>query len=175
MRRAALCWLLLTGCDTSAQAVCDLECECEHCSDLEHDLRCAGHAWRQDVAATYGCEDKFDSWAECVEANGKCNDRTASFTTHATGSCNAGQPTNYGCISSADCTAVFGAGASCDGNVCLTKLCANVGNACQSDVDCVQGVDLCSEEADALYACQNEASAVNPFIPPSTSSEQPID
>ena len=170
MRRATLCLLLLTGCESSAQTVCDLVCECEHCSDLDYELTCAGYDWRQDLANTYGCEGQFDAWASCVEGSGKCNERTASFTTMAIGSCSGSQATNYTCTAHVDCTSVFGAGATCEGTQCNTRLCASTGIPCQSDVDCVQGVDLCSEEANTLYTCQNDASAVNPFLP-SPSSE----
>jgi hypothetical protein len=58
------------------------------------------------------------------------------------------------CMTAADC----GGNESCEGGMCVRRVCAGDGSTCQSDSDC-PGQDRCASERDALSGCIDDSSA----------------
>ena len=156
------------GCESSAQSVCETMCECEHCNDYEEEARCGQLEWEAEVAEAYDCTSKFESWASCVEDNGSCDEKDATFTTNERGSCSGKGETGLDCSLDPNVCAGIGGGASCEGGTCKYRACAGSQGpnppACSSDSDCGFGPDRCAETRTALVECQAEASEVNPFL-----------
>ena len=160
--------VLSGGCESSAENVCELVCECTHCNDFEEERSCAHLEWQADVAESYDCTSEFDDWAKCVEDNGRCNEDEASFTTHEVGSCSGQGETNLDCTLDPSVCAGIANGATCEGGTCKYRACAGQPGpnppACSSDADCGFGPDRCAEAHDALVKCQADASEVNPLL-----------
>ncbi len=68
------------GC-SRAQVVCDLVCECEHCSDEDEILTCQQYATTEDVADAYDCGDAWTTLSVCLEEQGRCDEKEARFST----------------------------------------------------------------------------------------------
>jgi hypothetical protein len=68
------------GC-SRAQVVCDLICECEHCSDEDEIKTCAALSTREDVADAYDCGDAWSTYTLCVEEQGTCDEKDARYST----------------------------------------------------------------------------------------------
>jgi len=68
------------GC-SRAQIVCDIVCECEHCSDEREILVCADYATQEDVADAYGCGDAWNTYTVCIEEQGTCDANEANYST----------------------------------------------------------------------------------------------
>lgn len=174
-----------TSCKSQAATLCDLVCDCRHCSDLDRDLTCAGYGAQQDVANAYGCESQWENWASCFEDNGECNEETATFSTQGTGSCSGQRDLGIACTDNTQCT---GPGQpTCQSGTCVARVCAGETNTgmmcmtnadcpipgsvcrgtcflqggafCQSDSDCPQIEDRCGEQAASLAQCQRDASS----------------
>lgn len=67
------------GC-TRAAALCEIICECEHCSDQAKATTCGDLAIAEDVAASYDCTAKYELLANCVEQRGTCDEKEAQFS-----------------------------------------------------------------------------------------------
>jgi hypothetical protein len=143
--------LVVAACDRS-DALCDLVCECEHCNDVRSKHECASGDRDQDFAAAYGCADEWDAYADCVEDNGRCEDRQASFTTRVSGSCSLPQSIPTGCTRDADCQP-YTPNATCAGGSCTYLTCADGGGFCSDDSDCPNGEDLCRVTHIDLLTC----------------------
>lgn len=61
------------GCG-QAVTVCDLVCECTHCSDRAEDACIINVDRMIETAAAYDCTEDFDKYVECIEKDGDCND-----------------------------------------------------------------------------------------------------
>jgi hypothetical protein len=62
-----------TGCAGRATEICDLQCECEHCSDAEYE-RCRINVNEGlDVADAYDCTDEADRLYQCAIDSGHCH------------------------------------------------------------------------------------------------------
>jgi hypothetical protein len=72
--------LAIGGC-TRAMVVCELICACEHCNDQAKIEACNQLGTAEDVAAAYGCSDKWDAYTVCVEARGTCDEKESRFST----------------------------------------------------------------------------------------------
>ncbi|MDI1447508.1 hypothetical protein [Polyangium sp. 6x1] len=69
-----------SGC-SRAQVVCDLVCECQHCSDEDEVKTCEQYATRETVADAYDCGDAWTTYTVCVEERGTCDEKEANFST----------------------------------------------------------------------------------------------
>ncbi|MDI1483301.1 hypothetical protein [Polyangium sp. y55x31] len=69
-----------SGC-SRAQVVCDLICECEHCSDENEVQTCGQFATQEDVADAYDCGDAWTTYTLCIEEQGTCDEKKAQFST----------------------------------------------------------------------------------------------
>ncbi|TKC95875.1 hypothetical protein [Polyangium fumosum] len=68
------------GC-SRAQVICDIICECEHCSDESEIQTCEQLATQENVADAYDCGDAWVTYTTCVEEQGTCNETDARYTT----------------------------------------------------------------------------------------------
>lgn len=156
MRKILACmvWLvplaLTPSCGGRAERVCDVACDCEHCSDLAKDYRCELAHTAQDVAEVYGCEEEWDEYAECYEKQGECNVEDASYSTQQPGSCSGTVDSMMPCMVDADCNGI--PGATC-ATTCQYRACAGNQSPCNSDNDCGGGIDRCEEQGRRLNAC----------------------
>ena len=67
------------GCGTQADELCDIQCECERCSDRRWD-ECGIDANAQaDQAAIYGCQAEYDEFIECAIDDNDCDDNSFSI------------------------------------------------------------------------------------------------
>ena len=69
--------LVLLGCNSAEENLCDDKCECEGCSDLDYDRCLAGYDEDERQAEFWGCEDFYDDWFDCRDATWYC--RGADF------------------------------------------------------------------------------------------------
>ncbi|MDI1483299.1 hypothetical protein [Polyangium sp. y55x31] len=67
------------GC-SRAQVVCDLICECQHCSDQDEIMICARYSTLEDEADAYGCSDAWTAYTICIEEKGTCDETTLEFS-----------------------------------------------------------------------------------------------
>lgn len=75
LRLAALLPLLAfaPACGGPVKEICDLECDCESCSDDGYD-KCIDDGNRiQDDSEDAGCRSEFEAYSECVKGNHSCN------------------------------------------------------------------------------------------------------
>lgn len=142
------------ACSTTADNLCALECECEHCNDYTEDATCILAQFQQDQAENYACDAAYEAWAVCVEEKGVCDAKEASFSTRSKGSCSGSQMTGQMCMNNGDCN---GFAESCVGGNCVMTTCAGNNNPCQDDFDC-QGNDLCDDARQGLNECIANAS-----------------
>jgi len=148
------------GCGTQADTMCDLLCECEHCNDYDEDLECIRFHAQEDAASTYECADEWEKYATCYEDKGRCEETEANFTLSSGGSCSGQQPVGVSCVTDPDCNVGGGVDATCQGGMCVIRVCAGNGGPCDRDEDC-PGVSLCQSQEEALYECVIAASAHN--------------
>ena len=64
--------LFLAGCPGRAVEWCDLQCDCEHCSEHEYEKCVIDVNEQLDVADAYGCTDQADRLYECAMDEGHC-------------------------------------------------------------------------------------------------------
>lgn|GEM_PF-2782531 len=148
------------GC-SSAQSVCQLICECQHCSDRTEEFTCAELEAQQASAEAYECGEKWEALLTCVEEKGTCNEKEADFTTRESGSCSDTQDIGGSCSTNADCQqgGGFPGNVTCSAGVCKVSVCTGSSSPCTSNDDCMgQGDDLCENEAEALENCIDAAS-----------------
>lgn len=160
LRRPALLTpvlLLLPACDSLQTTLCDLQCECEHCNDLDHDLLCERLDWMRDVSASYDCEEQWEDWGGCVESEGTCDEVAARFSTEQPGSCSVQEDSGFPCDSSADCSSM-GPTYACDQGTCWTSACAGTNDPCTHDSDCPTAQDRCEVQRAVLSTCLTAAS-----------------
>lgn len=69
----------ILGC-TRAASVCDVVCECEHCSDQTKIVYCNELQTQADVAQAYGCGEKWETYAICFETRGECDANTSRYS-----------------------------------------------------------------------------------------------
>ena len=50
-----LALLAAPACSGQPGTLCDLQCECEHCNDVEEDVTCEAYATQRDVSEIYDC------------------------------------------------------------------------------------------------------------------------
>jgi hypothetical protein len=150
------------GCSSQAGAICSLECECEHCNDIEESVSCESAETQAEIAEAYDCLSEWEEWATCVEEKGECNEDDAQFSTQEPGSCNASMDSGFPCTSDAECEQL--GSDSCEEGTCRIRVCAESGNQCTSNEDCPTGEDRCQSEQDALTECQDDASDASGFF-----------
>lgn len=148
---------------TRADDICSLVCDCTHCNDEDEDRTCEYLNRQQDMAAVYGCEAAWESWAECVENKGTCIEESATFTTSEVNRCGSFVDLQIPCSGDAECSAQ---GAFCNNGSCMRRACnADPQNqTCTTDSDCPQGEDLCLDMLNSLADCERTASGVNYFF-----------
>jgi hypothetical protein len=156
------------GCDTPAGTMCDLVCECEHCSDQDEDARCLQLEKEENVAEVYDCSKEFEALATCFEENGTCDEKAASFTTSELGSCTAKGDFMLDCELDPNVCSTFGNAAFCEGGTCKYTACAGDFGpnppVCESDSQCPLGKDKCVDAREDLLTCEQDASEVNPRL-----------
>ncbi len=64
--------LAATGCGASGADLCDLECECEGCSDYEREECIDDFDDAARDAEHEGCEDELDIYLSCLDDTGEC-------------------------------------------------------------------------------------------------------
>lgn len=64
-----------------AQVVCDIICECEHCSDENEVQTCEQLATQEAVADAYDCSDAWSTYTTCIEEQGTCDEKEARYST----------------------------------------------------------------------------------------------
>ena len=76
MRSIALLTLALAtlGCGPSEEAVCDLKCDCEGCSDSEYDECLDKYDDELRAAEREDCVDDWDELMACRDDTGFCKD-----------------------------------------------------------------------------------------------------
>lgn len=161
---------LVLGC-SAEQQLCSAVCDCEHCNDYREEIYCAQLDSNADIAAEYGCDEKWSDYVDCVLEKGECKEKEANFSTEEPGTCGAAQNVGASCMSNADCAPWDGA--TCNSGQCVQRTCSgSSGYPCQTNDDCPGGQDRCQEKLTALYECQSDASehggvtGVNPGNPP---------
>ncbi len=148
--------LMTTSC-SSATAVCEAVCECEHCNKYQELAQCRSSEKAEAVAEAYGCDDKYAAVADCILAKGKCDEKEANFSTVGAGTCSS-TPTGSSCATDADCNG----GDTCVNTMCVEQRCNGSGSSCSTNADCAgEGADLCADERDALNNCVDKASGKN--------------
>lgn len=151
--------VVLAASCSQVDAICDLVCDCEHCSELEESARCEALSLDQEIADIYGCGSAWGTWAECVETKGECRDDDATFTTRELDYCASFIDLGTPCASDAECSQ---ADAFCNNGSCMRRSCnSNPQQPCGSDSDCPAGPDQCEQERELLDDCtQAEAGVV---------------
>jgi hypothetical protein len=156
--------LLASAACSTADDLCTLVCDCEHCNDWEEEAVCGQIALSQDVASTYECDAAWDAWAECFENNGECYDDAAAFSTSEIGMCNIHVDVLIACSTDAECRQEA-SHYFCSNGTCVYKACSNSPAqepiACASHHDCPAGEDRCGQEALTLYECEQKAADIN--------------
>ncbi|MDI1436741.1 hypothetical protein [Polyangium sorediatum] len=67
-------------CSSRAQVLCELVCDCRHCSDHGEITMCAEYSRQEDMADAYGCSDAWLAFTICVEEKGTCDETMAEFS-----------------------------------------------------------------------------------------------
>lgn len=145
---------LATSCTSLAGSVCDAICECEHCNDIEEDELCLLWEAQEEISSVYECESAFEDYATCYEDKGRCEEKEANFSTHASGSCIPNYNSGMTCTDATEC---YMPDATCDNGTCHHRGCSADGSYCDNDSDCA-GDDLCREENQRLMECIDAAS-----------------
>lgn len=63
---------LWTGCGVSATSLCDKTCECEGCSEAEHQACVDEIEANQKVAEAEGCSIAYDALIRCLDEHSQC-------------------------------------------------------------------------------------------------------
>ena len=151
--------LLGAACSKSVpQALCSTICDCEHCATQTEDLTCAGLEAQLRVATDYGCDDKWNAWADCAQAQGACVETKATFSTMQAGHCTRLYDIGLPCAQTSECGALGVKGATCISGHCQMKQCEESGQSCTVDAECVTAEDKCGPQATDLAACEAAAS-----------------
>lgn len=64
---------VVVACSSDEENLCDLQCECEGCSDLQYNNCLNSYDERLRRAEIRGCPDFYDAWVECREATAFCD------------------------------------------------------------------------------------------------------
>lgn len=72
------------------QALCDRQCDCRHCNDIERDNLCATYEAKREVAEAYECDSEWEELATCTEERGTCSELHLAFFTQRLGACVGG-------------------------------------------------------------------------------------
>jgi carboxypeptidase C (cathepsin A) len=140
------------------QAVCKAVCDCEHCSSETERITCAEYEADLRVATDYGCDAKWNAWADCVQSEGTCIDATATYSTKAMGHCSRLYDIGLPCAQTSDCAPLGVSGAACIDGKCQLKQCEETGRSCSEDAECPTSVDKCATQANDLASCEAAAS-----------------
>lgn len=148
-----------SGC-SSAQATCDLVCECEHCGDALRDFTCFQYEALEAETDAYECSDPWEAYVTCIQEKGTCDEKEARFSTRESGTCSDTQDFGASCMTNADCDMLgFPDPLTCVNNVCAYKVCSGSAKSCASDAECTGiGPDLCDTEQEAVSDCIDKAS-----------------
>lgn len=151
------------GC-SSAQTVCELACECQHCSDPTEDVTCYAYKVQEAEAQAYACDDAWEALMTCVQEKGTCNEKEAQFSTRANGTCSDTQMVGGNCMTNADCQQIGIPGkTACTNGMCVVYRCSGGGQSCDTDADCAgNGEELCDKEKTDVADCIDKASGGAP-------------
>ena len=61
-----------SGCSVSAQEICDIKCNCEGCSQEQHDDCVADVNATVTKAESLECSTQYSNWLSCVEQEAEC-------------------------------------------------------------------------------------------------------
>ena len=153
------------------QSLCKAVCDCEHCGTDREDILCAGLEAELRVATDYGCDDKWNAWADCVESQGTCLDAKATYSTKQTGACSGLSDIGLDCTAKSDCTPLGVTGVDCISSRCQVRQCAETGQTCSTNADCVTTKDKCETQAADLTTCEAKASGHPGTISTSTGGQ----
>ncbi|MBW2527318.1 MAG: hypothetical protein JRI23_24260 [Deltaproteobacteria bacterium] len=143
---------------SQVDTLCDLICDCEHCSELSESARCEAIALDQELADIYDCASAWETWAECVENKGQCREDDATFTTAELDFCASFIDLQVACAGDADCNQPD---AFCNNGSCMRRSCnENPQQPCSSDSDCPSGPDQCEQERELLNDCTQANAGV---------------
>jgi hypothetical protein len=159
---AVACLSVAVASCSQADAICSLECDCQHCNDVAEDLQCLQREAEADKADAYGCLDEWETWATCYEDKGECDEKAASFSTQtrSRGTCTAEIDLGVDCPTGNECDGL-GQNAYCEAGGCKQKSCTGSGSPCQNDSDCPEtfGDDKCAKQKGSVDECITKASA----------------
>jgi hypothetical protein len=149
----------MSGC-SSARTVCELMCECEHCSDPREDVTCAEYEAQEAAVEAYECSEQWEALMTCIQEKGTCDEKESNFSTRGNGNCNDTQDLGTPCTTNADCpSAGFPVPPTCSNGMCVLTSCEDSGTPCSSNDDCKgEGPDLCDDEEQDLGECVDAAS-----------------
>lgn len=87
------------------QALCDRQCDCRHCNDIERGNLCATHEAQREVAEAYECDSEWEELATCNEEHGTCSELYLAFSTQRLDACVDGrcQESMAPCGQDSDC------------------------------------------------------------------------
>ena len=120
------------GCSVSAEEICDIKCNCEGCSQEQHDDCVADVNATVTKAEGLGCSTQYSNWLSCVEQEAECRNG-ATFAWD-------------GCEIEEDALNQCGGGDSC--SAAAKKLCDECKFSC-SDPD----PSACNGRNECLSAC----------------------
>src|SRR5262245_17071641 len=88
------------SCASQASTICSVECDCEHCSDIEEEVVCRARERDAEVADGYGCLHKWEVWAACYKDKGTCHETEARYSTvtQTPGSCSGEESLGRPCL-----------------------------------------------------------------------------
>ena len=146
---------MLASCGSHASSVCDLVCECEHCSDLASDNCVTSLEGTAKYSEAYGCDQEFDDLLTCVEDKGECDDKEARFSTskETTDTCGL-VSTGLDCTTDATVCNAY-PNATCETGQCRYNACAKSMSPCTTAADCpsVGSTDRCEKQQEDLGKC----------------------
>ncbi len=134
--------LAASGCSGgSADDLCALLCDCEHCNDRVEREACDQYAADLESAKAYGCDSQWTALADCVQEKGVCDEKAAFFSTAENAKCNEYGDTGLPCSTDSACAPLGIEGAACIEGSCKYTVCAcsqfgDSGFPCGSDAEC---------------------------------------
>lgn len=140
------------------ESLCKTICDCEHCGSQTEDLSCAKLETDLKVATDYGCDDRWNAWANCKQGQGTCIEVKATFSTAEPGQCSNLVDIGLPCAQTSDCAALQVPGTACVSGRCQAKQCKENGQLCTEDIDCPTGQDKCLAQLVDLATCEAKAS-----------------
>lgn len=138
-----------SGCSVSANEICNIKCNCQGCSQQEHD-DCVG-----DVNSTVqkaeqlGCSSQYSDWLSCVEREAECR----NGDTFAWDGCEIEEDALSACGGVDPCTAA------------AKKLCDECKFSCSDpDPSMCDGRNSCLSQCVVNTTCQDIATSSPAFI-----------